>query len=311
MTRTITFLLYLICCMGMQRAYAERTDDAAVAPRIDVYSLSASYGEDRAYSIQLGGDWSIGDVSRIRLSGGIADSPTDLADTTTYNGQLGADWGFKPLGFGLAYDYWGDGESVDAHAGIGSLYFHNETSRLGLSFERRRIEIRFDVPVLARALFDETQVVNATGWGVNGSYVFQRINVRAQVKDYRYDTPIGELGTRIDLSRVPPGLLAAVVQRLNERLLRFRSLNASPLTLANSFLDRSISAGMDAIFGDRSLSFDVAHERAASDGLVLNTVTIGWLTPLRSADIEYRVGVSDADGYGTAVFAGISFWFYR
>jgi hypothetical protein len=117
--------------------------------------------------------------------------------------------------------------------------------------------------------------------------------------------------TQVDLSRVPLVLRPAVQQRLATVVNAVRFLSSSSLTLANSLLARSASLGLDYRFGERSLNLEFAQDRGEVDGLDISTVSVGWLFPVGSADLELRVGASDADAFGTTVFGGISLFLYR
>ena len=129
---------------------------------------------------------------------------------------------------------------------------------------------------------------------------------------WSYDEPIGTVVTNADLSRVPVLLRPAVQQRLASAVNAVRFLSASSLTLANSLLAQSASAGFDYRFGERSLNIELAHDRGDVDDLDVNPVSAGRLFSAgAAADVEIRLGVSDADAFGTTVFGGISLFLYR
>ena len=293
---------------------------ALVLPRLaqaqesagSVFSLSGLYDEDGTYAVNAGLDHAFGQATWLRVTAGLADGATGPVSLSTYRAGLGLDHWFDPAGLAFDVEYWGDSDTIETLTYKGELYFRGEQARFGLSASFRDIDIKYEVPVLARNLVDASQSFSATGFGASYRYSWGAASLYANAMVWSYDEPIGTVVTNADLSRVPVLLRPAVQQRLASAVNAVRFLSASSLTLANSLLAQSASAGFDYRFGERSLNIELAHDRGEVDDLDVNTVSAGWLFSAgAAADVEIRLGVSDADAFGTTVFGGISLFLYR
>ncbi len=277
-----------------------------------VFSLSGLYDEDGTYSVSAGLDHAFGEATWLRLTAGFADGATGPVSLSTYRAGLGFDHWFAPAGVAVDVEYWGDSDTIETLAYKGELYFRGARARFGLNAAFRDIAIKYEVPVLARNLVDASQSFSATGYGASYRYSWGAASLYANAMAWNYDEAIGTVVTNVDLSRVPVLLRPAVQQRLASAVNAVRFQSASSLTLASSLLAQSASAGFDYRFGEKSLNIEFAHDRGEVDDLDINTLSAGWLFPAGSAaDIEIRLGVSDADTFGTTVFGGISVFLYR
>jgi hypothetical protein len=302
----------VLCAVTAQAAepFSEYFDD----PLIDVYSVSASYGDD-IFALQLSGDWATSESLRVHFDAGFTDSGSDAVgvdDITMYRANLGFDYNFDPIGVELGYEYWGEGQSFDTHAALASVYFRNDVTYVAAKGEGRRIELSYDIPPLLRNAFDDEQTVNSTGFGASVSQRIDWLTLRADGMTYDYDAPLGEITANNDLSRVPPQLRAAVQARVDRIVERVRVINSASISMAEGLLDHSVGAGFDIAFGSQSLALDAAWEEFAGGGEELNTLSIGWLAPLKSVgDIETRMSYSSGDVYGSSVYVGFTIWIYK
>ena len=277
-----------------------------------VFSAAGLYDEDGTYALNAGLDHAFGAATWLRLAAGLADGATGPASLSTYRAGLGLDHWFDPTGVAVDIEYWGDSDTIETLTYKGELYFRGEHARFGLNAAFRDIDLRYEVPVLARNLVDDSQSFAATGFGASFRYTRDAASFYATAMVWDYDEPIGAVATTVDVSRVPVPLRPAVQQRLAAVVGAVRFLSSSSLTLANSLLARSASLGLDYRFGEKSLNIELAHDRAEVDDLDVNTLSAGWLFPAGpAADVEVRVGVSDADIFGTTAFGGISLFLYR
>jgi hypothetical protein len=279
----------------------------------DVYTFAALYGED-AFAVNVAGDWQTNEALRIRLDAGFVDSEDNAADgtdgITTYTGRLTFDYHFDPVGLSVGYEYWGDTDSIDTQAALAAVYFRNDTTYFAAKGERRRIVLSYDIPPAARNLFDDRQTIHSNGYGVAASQRFDWLILRADAMQYDYDVPLDEVSTRADLSRVPPPFRAAVLQRLDRIVERASAIKSA--SMSQAVLDSSIGAGVEIAFGDRALVIDAVREQFAFDGAKLNTVSLGWIAPLKSVgDFETRVSSSHATEFGTSLYFGFTLWIYR
>ncbi len=277
-----------------------------------VFSAAGLYDEDGTYALSAGLDHAFGEATWLRLTAGLADGATGPVSLSTYRAGLGLDHWFDPAGLAVDVEYWGDSDTIETLTYKGELYFRGEHARFGVNAAFRDIDLKYEVPVLARNLVDDSQSFVATGFGASFRYTWDAASLYATAMAWDYDESIGTVATNVDLSRVPVPLRPAVQQRLAAVVGAVRFLSASSLTLANSLLARSASLGVDYRFGEKSLNIELAHDRGEVDDLDVNTLSAGWLFPAGSAaDVEIRVGVSDADTFGTTAFGGISLFLYR
>lgn len=277
-----------------------------------VVSFAGLYDEDGTYSVSAGLDHAFGQATWLRLTAGLADGATGPVSLSTYRAGLGLDHWFDPAGLAFDVEYWGDSDTIETLSYRGELYFRGEHARFGLNAAFRNIDLTYQVPVLARNLVEDGQSFTATGFGASYRYSWDAVSIYATATRWSYDEPIGAVVTNVNLSQVPLLLRPAVQARLAAVVGAVRFLSASSLTLANSLLAQSASLGIDYRFGGHSLNVELAHDRGEVDDLDVNTVSAGWLFPAGSAvDIELRVGVSDADTFGTTAFGGISLFLYR
>lgn len=278
----------------------------------NVFSLAGLYDEDGTYALNAGLDHAFSEATWLRVTAGLADGATGPVSLSTYRAGLGLDHWFNPAGVAIDLEYWGDSDTIETLTYKGELYFRGEHARFGVNAAYRDIDLKYQVPVLARNLVDDGQSFTATGVGASYRYTWDAASLYASATGWHYDEPIGTVVTNVNLSRVPVLLRPAVQQRLATVVSSVRFLSASSLTLANSLLSQSASIGLDYRFGEQSLNVELAHDRGEVDDLDVNTLSAGWLFPVGSAgDLELRVGVSDADTFGTTVFGGISLFLYR
>lgn len=278
----------------------------------NVFSLAGLYDEDGTYALNAGLDHAFSEATWLRVTAGLADGATGPVSLSTYRAGLGLDHWFDPAGVAIDLEYWGDSDTIETLTYKGELYFRGEHARFGVNAAYRDIDLKYQVPVLARNLVDDGQSFTATGVGASYRYTWDAASLYASATGWHYDEPIGTVVTNVNLSRVPVLLRPAVQQRLATVVSSVRFLSASSLTLANSLLSQSASIGLDYRFGEQSLNVELAHDRGEVDDLDVNTLSAGWLFPVGSAgDLELRVGVSDADTFGTTVFGGISLFLYR
>jgi hypothetical protein len=297
----------LLSLVVPMHAHAQAQESAGT-----VFSLAGLYDEDGTYAVNAGLDHAFGQATWLRLTAGLADGATGPVGLSTYRAGVGLDHWFDPAGLAVDVEYWGDSDTIETLTYKGELYFRGEHARFGLNAAFRDIDIKYQVPAVARNLVDDGQSFTATGFGASYRYTWDALSLYATATGWSYDEPIGTVVTNVNLSRVPLLLRPAVQQRLATVVNAVRFLSASSLTLANSLLAQSASAGFDYRFGEKSLNVELAHDRGEVDDLDVNTLSAGWLFPVGSAgDVELRVGVSDADTFGTTVFGGISLFLYR
>ena len=120
--------------------------------------------------MNAGLDHAIGQATWLRVTAGLADGATGPVSLSTYRAGLGLDHWFDPAGLAFDVEYWGDSDTIETLTYKGELYFRGEQARFGLSASFRDIDIKYEVPVLARNLVDASQSFSATGFGASYRY---------------------------------------------------------------------------------------------------------------------------------------------
>jgi hypothetical protein len=285
--------------------------DPAGFPPPNVYTLAMLYGEEGSYAAQIGADFALGYANRLAFDLGYSHSPLALANLSTYRGGIGFDHDFDPVGITLGYQYWGDRDRIESHALRGSIYFHKGLGRVAFTYEHKNIDLAFDVPAGARGFVANSRSATSQGYGFSGRLNTEQVDFYVNGMNYDYDVELARLGSLIDISRVPPGQRAELLGRINGFLFNLGRLNASSLTLANSFLDYNVAAGVDIPIREHALNVELARDAAATDGLVLDTVSVGFTQAAGNFDIEYRLGASKGDNVESSFFGGVTLYWYR
>jgi hypothetical protein len=129
----------------------------------NVISLAGLYDEDGTYSVNAGLDHAFGKTTWLRLTAGLADGANGPVNLSTYRASLGIDHDFDPVGVAVDVEYWGDSDTIRTLAWKGELSFRGEHARVGLSAAWRDIDLRYQVPALARNLVEDSQSFSAIG----------------------------------------------------------------------------------------------------------------------------------------------------
>ena len=221
------------------------------------------------------------------LSGAVATTNTDRsplnADTKFL--ELGIDHFFEPIGVRLSGSYWGDADLLESNDIRAAVYVRGERGSLSLDFQRRNFDL-----TIGALLLDQPRTVSfdATGWGFSASLpVGERVRLYANGMDYDYSRNL----------------------RIQPNVDRLRLFALSRLSIVNSLVDARASAGLEVSFGNRSVDFRVARWRTEVDQGDIDSIGIGFLTPVSdSADIEVRAAYDDSENFGGATV--LSFFLY-
>lgn len=276
-----------------------------------VISLGGMYDEAGSFSLSAGLDQALGTATWLQLTAGMTDTSEDFVDLSTRRVSLGIEHFFAPAGIALDVEYWGDRELVETVTLAGELYFRVDAARFGLNAAWREVDLSYEVPLAARNLVDDSQSTRATGFGANFRYSWQTVSLYGRGLVWDYEESIGDVAATVDLSRVPVLLRPAIVQRLSGVVAATRFLSTSSLTLANSLLARAATIGLDYRFGERTVNVEIGHDRGEVDDLDVTSFSTGLLFSVGgAADMEIRLGLTDAEEFGSSVFGGLSLFFY-
>lgn len=214
------------------------------------------------------------------------DLPSDIEIDTVY-ADIEIDHWFKPLGIRATAAYWGDSDVLDSVDYRASLYWRNDKVTLSANYEYR--DFTFDI--LRDTIFSGRDVkFHANGSGLSG-----RI----------------ELGEKVDLSFAAIDYDYNVNLRIDENRPILDYLSVSRLSLINSLIDYRARVGLGIDVGERRWSLDLATWKGEVDGRKTKSATLRFITPLGDrSDIDFGLGVDDADGYGSVTVFSFYLYFY-
>lgn len=257
----------------------------AAADHVISLGLEADTEDSRAVSL-LGSvaatedTWLTAAVSR-------SDSEGRLFDLETWYADVGVDHFFEPLGMRIGGGYWGDSDLLDSNDLRAAVYWKNDRASLTLNLERRAFDLTLRSPLLPaprRVEFDADGIGFAARFELTDAF-----SVHAGGMRYDYSR---------DISLEP-----------NVDVLRIFAL--SRLSMVNSLLDERLRAGVEYSFGLRAVDLEVASWKTATFGDRVDSIGIGFLTPLGDAsDVEFRLTTDDADSFGRATVFSVFFYFY-
>jgi hypothetical protein len=226
----------------------------------------------------------------LSFAAGRSTSPADQADIEADTLVLGLDHRFDLVGFTLEAERWGDSGVLETEDLAGSVYFANERWRVALGYETRDIEIPFTLTGPFGGMLQRTAEVGGDSYAVNARFgLGERWRIYLGLAEYDYER---------DLALLP-------------RIDALNLLSASTLTLANSFLERERSLGVERVMGRGLLTFGYTTDRSAVDGSELETFDVAALVPLGTrVDLEINLGHGRSDFFDAGTYAGLLFLVY-
>lgn len=213
-------------------------------------------------------------------------------DLGTRYASLSLDHEFDPVGLRVSAGVWGDPDLVDSNDLGLSLYWKAERWRLAFDYERRDIEITVRIPdsdVFGRPI-EFQRDSEADGYGIAWRYSPEGPwSVAGRAMHYEY-------GDEFD--------------RLRDAA-RFAFFAPSVFTIANSLLDNTVTAYVEREIGATLLDVEVGRDRLVLERVDVVSASVGLLFPVATrADLQLRVGISDADELDSSGFAGLFFYYY-
>lgn len=242
----------------------------------------------RAYLTAV--DLGVGERTWLRLTAGQSLSPSARADVTANTLAIGVDRRIGKFGLILELENWGDSHSVESSDTTGSVYMQLNRFRIGYQSERRDIRI----PVTTIGTNDRLahRIVDVSGYS-------DSVYLRAQVVPrLHFNLRASKCGYSRNLRAIP-------------RIDSLNLLSASTVTLANSFIDRFYSIGVEARIRRGLFSVGFSRDRSAIDGNRLTALDAAWLFPIsQRIDLELNIGRGDSGLFPSSHYAGLLFLFY-
>ncbi len=257
-----------------------------------VFVLGGLMDEDGTWDLQFAVDWLASKKTSMFVGVGKTETDRPQSDLSTNWFNLGLDHAFSDVGVTAEFEYWGDEDRLTTIDFKGSFYYENDKVYLAALGEVRDIEITF------QTLVGEEVTVNT-----ESSALGVRIRVRptqdlliyATAKDYDYKN--SDRTNLILLCFLRPDIC---------------SLNTSPLILARSFLNYSLSAGFDYQFSKVALNLNLSKVESFLDEQEIDVISGGLVIPAGTrSDIELIAGLSSAEYDGDIFFGGINIYLYR
>lgn len=197
------------------------------------------------------------------------------------------DRSFGSTGIRIGAAYWDNADVLDSLDFRASVYLRQDAYRVSVDIERRDFDFALQSPLLPEA---RTIEFTAEGIGLTGRLrTGKRVSVFAGGMWYDYSRDIG----------------------LQQNIDSLRYLSRSRLTLMNSLLDERWRAGMEIEFGLKSLDVGFSRWQTAVDQGQVDSISIGFLTPLgKASDIEFRLAFDDSANYGNATVFSVFGYFF-
>lgn len=232
----------------------------------------------------------IGLAENTWLSSAFAKTKVDLPrniNIDTIYADIEIDHWFKPLGLRATAAYWGDSDILDSVDYRASLYWRNDKVTLSGNYEYR--DFSFDILRDTRLPGRDVEF-HANGLGLSGKFKLgEKVDLNFSGIDYDYNVNL-----RIDENRP---------------ILDY--LSVSRLSLLNSLIDYRARVGLGIDVGERRWSVDLATWKGEVDGRKTRSATLRFITPLGDrSDIDFGLGVDDAEGYGSVTVFSFYLYFY-
>ena len=263
-------------------------DDAAGTPWM--LALSALRDED-AYE-HLIGSFHLGlrQETWLSVAAGRSRAPSVETDVRAGLASIGLEHDFGPVGLSLTAERWGDADNLETRDWVGKVFFGSERFRIELVRELRDIDVYFSGAGAPVATDLRRIGLEADGVGIVWRYRFGP-NWRTYGSWTSYDYPRR--------------------MRLIPRADRLDLLSTSTVTLAYGFVDYYATLGLERTFGRKTVNFDYSQDESAIDGGKLNGFSGSVLWPVAPRlDLEFRLGSSRSDGFGSSVYGGLTLLVY-
>jgi hypothetical protein len=250
--------------------------------------LGAQIDEKSYRNVLADFELGLGEATWLSIVAGSSEAPDVKPAIQASLVSIGVEHDFGPVGIGLMAEQWGDSGNLETSDWRGDLFFRRERFRVGLTYENRAIDIFFSAAPLLPDI--RRFRIDASGIGINGRLrIAEDWQIYGQWMDYDYPNRL----------------------RLVPRADRVDLLSASAVTLAYSLSDHYAGFGVERSFGGTLLNVDFGQDRSAVDGEILESISASVLWPAaRRLDLEFTLGQSRIDGFGSTLFGGLSVLIY-
>lgn len=232
------------------------------------------------------GDFGVGENTWLSVTANSAETDgISRSNKTGYFG-VGLDHWFEPVGVRLGTSYWGNSDILDSRDLQSSIYVRGNAGSISLEYEKRDFKFRLQ----SDALRGRIAKFSADGWG---------IRTRVALSD-RLNFTLG--GMKYDYSRN---------LRLQPDIDVLAYFAISRLSMVNSLIDHRFNGGLEFEFGLRSVDVTVGNWQLAIDGSVIDSYSIGFLTPVSDRiDMEMRLAFDDSETFGSTTAVSVNLYYF-
>ena len=265
-------------------------------PKPMVISGGVQFDDDGSKDFLLGIDYAIADKTWVSAFAGYSDTSDDFAEETFNTGLVGFDHQFGLFGIAASLESWGNSDTVESIDTRTQLYFQKGGFRAALTGEFRNIDITVTVTTPERT-FEQVNRISADAIGGSLRYSGDKFTMYASYLNYDYADDA-------------PRLRAIIV--VLDAVDRLPGHTASDLTLANSFLDDTVTAGLDIELVESVFNVEYSRYSGTLDLRDTDSISAALLFPVGDrVDLELRLGRSSTDGFESSTFGGLTFFYYR
>lgn len=254
------------------------------------YVLGINAEIDTADGRVLSGFVDYGFTEDTWLSAALARSDTDAVagGLDAVYAELALEHTFGVVGVRIGGAYWGDNDILDSTDIRGSIFLRGKKASLSFDFEQREFDFLFR-PILEPERVRKVEF-SADGLGANASLqTGKRTRIFASGMSYDYSINI----------------------RLQPRIELLNRLSLSRLSLINSLIDYRVSGGFEFRFDKLTLDLTVSNWRTAIDGGQVNSVALGFITPIGpTSDLGVRLAWDKSENFGDTVALAVSLYYF-
>jgi hypothetical protein len=232
------------------------------------------------------GDFGVGEKTWLSVTAMSGKTDGLIRSNETLYAGAGLDHWFKPFGIRFGASYWGNSDILDSRDLQSSLYVRGNAGSISLEHDRRDFKFRLQ----SDALRGRTAEFSADGWGLRARVALgDRLNFTLGGMTYDYSRNL----------RLQPDIDALAY------------LSSSRLSMINSLIDHRFSGGFELEFGLRSVDVTAGNWQLAVDGSVVDSYSIGFLTPISDrVDMEMRLAFDDSETFGRTTAVSVHLYYF-
>jgi hypothetical protein len=254
----------------------------------DGFVLGAGVEGDSAEGRALAafGEFGVGERTWLSASAFTAETTGIIEDNETRLFAAGVDHFFDPVGIRLGGGYWGNPDILNSRDVSAAIYLRGAPGSLALEYERRAFQFNLQSELLR----GRTVEFSADGWGASGRLpIGERVSLYAAGMAYEYSRNL----------------------RIQQDIDVLAFISRSRLSMINNLIDHRVNAGVEFRFGLQSFDVSIGRWQAAIDGTDVNSVSVGFLTPIADRlDAEFRFSLDQSEVFGDTQALSVYLYYF-